>query len=81
MVLSLCIGFPGSSDSKVSSGNVGDSGSFPGLGRSPGEGNGSPLQDSCLENSMDGGAWSATVHGIMKSRTRLSDFTMIIESN
>ena len=47
----------------------------PGLGRSPGEGNGNPLQYSCLENSMDGGAWWATVHGVTKSRTRLSDFT------
>ena len=46
----MCIGFPGSSDSKVSSGNVGDSGSIPGLGRSPGEGNGNPLQYPCLEN-------------------------------
>ena len=47
------------------------------LGRedSPGEGNGNPLQYSCLENPMDGGAWWATVHGIAKSRTRLSDFT------
>ena len=40
-----------------------------------GEGNGNPLQYSCLENSLDGGAWWATVHGVMKSRTRLSDFT------
>ena len=55
--------------------NAGDPGSIPGLGRSPGEGNGSPLQDSCLENPMDRGAWSATVHGVAKSRTRLSDFT------
>ena len=47
----------------------------PGLGRSPGEGNGNPPQYSCLENSMDGGAWWATVHGVAKSRTRLSDFT------
>ena len=47
------------------------------LGRedSPGEGNGNPLQCSCLENPMDGGAWWATVHGVAKSRTRLSDFT------
>ena len=46
--------------------NVGDPGSIPGLGRSPGEGNGSPLQDSCLENPMDGGAWWARVHGVAK---------------
>ena len=50
-------GFPGSSDSKVSACNSEDLGSIPGLGRSPGEGNGNPLQYSCLENSMDGGAW------------------------
>ena len=48
---------------------------FEGIYRSPGEGNGNPLQYSCLENSMDGGAWWATVHGIAKNRTRLSDFT------
>ena len=48
---------------------------IPGSGRSPGEGNGSPLQYSCLENPMDGGAWWATAQGVAKSRTRLSDFT------
>ena len=48
---------------------------IPGSGRSPGEGNGNPLQYSCLENLMDGGAWWAAVHGVAKSRTRLSDFT------
>ena len=47
----------------------------PESGRSPGEGNGNPLQYSCLENPMDGGAWWATVHGVAKSRTQLSDFT------
>ena len=47
---------------------------FPGSGRSPGEGNGNPLQYSCLENPMEGGAWWATVHGVAKSRTQLSDF-------
>ena len=50
-------------------------GSIPGSGRSPGEGNGNPLQYSCLENPMDGAAWWATVHGVAKSQTRLSDFT------
>ena len=64
-------------DSKASAHNAGDPGSIPGLGRSPGEGNGNPLQCSCLENSMDGGAWWATVHGVAKSRTRLSEFTCI----
>ena len=49
--------FPGGSDSKASVYNVGDPGSIPGLGRSPGEGNGNPLQDYCLENIMDRGAW------------------------
>ena len=48
---------PGGLDSKVSTYNAGDLGSVPGLGRSPGEGNGNPLQYSCLENPMDGGAW------------------------
>ena len=52
--------------------------SIPGLGRSPGGGNGNPLQYSCLENPMDGGAWRATVHGVAKSRTRLSDFTYLL---
>ena len=60
---------------KASAYNAGDPGSIPGWGRSPGEGNGNPLQYSCLENPMDGGAWEATVHGVTKSRTRLSDFT------
>ena len=68
-------GFPGGSDSKVSVCSAGDPSSIPGLGRSPGEGNGSPLQYSCLENALDGGAWQATVHGVAKSQTRLSDFT------
>ena len=67
--------FPGGSDGKASACNVGDPSSIPGSGRSPGEGNGNPLHYSCLENSMDGGAWWATDHGFAKSRTRLSDFT------
>ena len=50
-------GFPGGSDSKLSAYNAGYPGSIPGLGRSPGEGNGNPIQYSCLENPMDGGAW------------------------
>ena len=57
------------SDGKVSTCNVGDLGLIPGLGRSSREGNGNPLQYSCLENSMDGGAWWATVHGVAKSWT------------
>ena len=66
-------GFPCGSDGKESAGNAGDLGSIPGSGRSPGERNGYPLQYSCLENSMDRGAWWATVHGVTKSRTQLSD--------
>ena len=69
--------FSGGSDGKASAYNAGDPGSIPGLGRSPGEGNGNPLQYSCLENPMDGGAWWATVQGIVKSRTQLSDFTSL----
>ena len=67
--------FPSGSDGKASACNVGNLGSIPGSGRSPGEGNGNPLQYSCLENSMDGGAWWATVHGVAKSQTWLSNFT------
>ena len=67
------IDFPGSSDGKESAYNAGDPGSVSGLGKSPEEGNGNPLQYSCLENSMDRGAWWATVHGVAKSWTRLSD--------
>ena len=60
--------------------NAGDLGSIPGSGKFPGEGNGNPLQYSCLENSIDGGAWWATVHGVIKSQTRLSNFTSIFLS-
>ena len=63
------MGFPGGSEVKASACNVGDLGSIPGSGRSPGEGNGNPLQYSCLENPMDGGAWWATVHGVAESDT------------
>ena len=62
-------GFPSSSDSKASAYNAGDTGSIPGSGRYPGEGNGKPFQYSCLENPMNRGAWWATVHGIAKSQT------------
>ena len=57
--------------------NAGDMGSIPGSGRSPGEGNGNPLQYSCLENPMDRRAWQVTVHGVAKSQTRLSDFLFL----
>ena len=66
--------FPGGSEGKESACNAVNPGSIPGSGRSPGEGNGNPLQYSCLENPMDGGAWWATVHGVAKSRTWLSAF-------
>ena len=57
---------------------VGDLGSIPGLGRCPGEGNGNPLLYSCLENSMDRGAWQATVHVVTKSRPQLSDLHSLL---
>ena len=66
---------PGGSEVKTSACNVGDLGSIPGSGRSPGEGNGNPLQYSCLENPMGRGAWWATVRRVAKSGTWLSDFT------
>ena len=69
------MGFPGGSEVKASACDAGDPGSIPGLGRSPGEGNGNPLQYSCLENPMDGGVWRATVNGVAKSQIQLSDFT------
>ena len=67
----VCVGFPGGSDGKGSACNAGDPGLNPGLERSPGEGNGNPLQCSCLENPRDGGAWWAAVSGVAQSRTRL----------
>ena len=71
-------GFPGGSDSRESSCNTGDLGSVPGLGRSPGEGNSSPLQYSGLESPHGRKSWWATVHGITKSWTWLSDFHFMI---
>ena len=65
---------PYCSSGKESAWNAGDLGSISGLGRSPGEGNGNPLQYSCLGNPMDRGVWRATVHGVTKSWRRLSDF-------
>ena len=69
------MGFPNCSVGKESECNAGDpgaSGSVPGLGRFPGEGNGNPLQYSCMENFIDRGAWSATVHWVSKSHTQLT---------
>ena len=71
--LSSTLGFPSSSDDKASACNAGDLGLIPGSGRSPGEGNGNPLQYSCLENFMDRGAQQATVHGVAESWTQLSN--------
>ena len=65
-------GFPDGSDGKESACNVGDLGLIPGLGRSPGEGNGNPLQYFCLENPMDRGAWKATTMGVTRVRHDLA---------
>ena len=65
------MGFPGSSAAKnlpANAGDAGDTGLIPGLGKSPGEGNGNPLQYFCMENSMDRGVWRVTVHRVTKSR-------------
>ena len=67
------MGFPDGSDGKESACNAGDLGSIPVSGRSPGGGHGNPLQYSCLGNSMDRGAWRATVHGVAKSQIQLSN--------
>ena len=72
--------FPGGSDGKTSAYSVGEPGSSPGSGRSPGEGNGNPFQYSCLENPMDGGAWQTIVHGVPKNWTQLSNFTFFLLS-
>ena len=72
-MLLLNMGFLGGSDGKESACITGDLGSIPGSGISPGEGNGYPLQYSFLQNSMDRGAWWATVHGVAKCQTQLSN--------
>ena len=64
---------PGGSDGEEAACNAGDPGSISGTGRSPGEGIGYPLQNSCVGNSMDRGAWRAAVHGVAKSETQLSN--------
>ena len=69
LYLPTIAGFPGSSNGKESACNAGDLGSILGLGRSSGEGNGNPLQYSCLGNPMDRGAWRATVHGVTERWT------------
>ena len=70
------MGLPGGSDSKESACNAGNTDSIPGLGSSPGEGHGNPLQYCGLENPMDRGAWRATVHGAAKSQARLKLLSM-----
>ena len=67
--IEMNMGVPGGSDGKESACNAGDEGLIPGSGRTPGVGNGNPLQYFCLENSMDRGAWQATDHGVAKSQT------------
>ena len=80
-LLGLCVqagmGFPGGSEGKDPTYNVGYLGFSPGSGRSPGEGNGNPLQYFCLENPMDGGAWRAISHGVAKSQTQLSTHSSV----
>ena len=71
--LGSILGFPGGSDGKEPTCNAGDPGSIPGLGRPPEGGHGNPLQYSCLENPKDRGAWRATLHGVAKSQTQLSN--------
>ena len=73
--IGLKLNYPGRSDCKASAYNMGDPGLIPALGRSPWEGNGNPLQYSCLENPMDGGVWWEADHRVAKSRTWLSGFT------
>ena len=72
--------FPGGSDCKRSVCNVGNLGLIPQSGRSPGEGNGNPFQYSCLENSMDRGAWRATVHGVTKKSDMTKGLTCLLFS-
>ena len=72
-IIGLKLDLPGSSVSKESACSAGDPGLIPGWGRSPGEGNGKPLQNPCLENPIDKGAWWAAVHGVAKSQAQLSD--------
>ena len=71
------LSFPGGSDGKEPAYKAGDLGLIPGLGKSPGEGNSNPLQDSCLDNIKDRGAWRAIVHGVAKSQTHT--YTIILQ--
>ena len=74
----VLIGSDYCNSNKVSAHNAGDPGSILRSGRSPGEGNGNSLQYSCLKSPMDGGAWWATIHGVAKSQTQLSNFTFFL---
>ena len=74
------MGFPGGSEVKVPACNAGDLGLISGSERFPGEGDGNSLHYSCLENPMDRGVWWATVHGVAKSQTQLSDFTFTFKA-
>ena len=76
--IDFIMGFPGGSDGKESACNAGDLGLIPGSGRTPGKGNGYPLQYSCPEKPMDRGAWRATAHAVTKSWTRLRDYRQTI---
>ena len=78
-MFTLEVGFPNGSEGKAPACVAGDPASIPGSGRSPGEGNGNPLQYSFLENPMDRAAWWATVHRVAKSQTRLSNYTLTLE--
>ena len=75
------MGFPGGSDSKESTCNAGDLGLIPGLGRSPREGNGYPLQYSCLENPMDRGAWPAVVCEVVKESHGTEGLSLSLSKN
>ena len=77
LVCGHCWGFPSGSNGKHSAFSAGDVGSTPGSGRSPGKGNGNPLQYSCLENPMDRGAWWATVHDL-QSQTQLNEWLLLV---
>ena len=74
----IALDFSGGSEGKESACNSANLDSVPGLGRSPGEGNGNPFQYSCLGNPKDRGAWQATFHGVARSQTQLSDLTALI---
>ena len=77
----VTLGFPGGSVVKNLPAKAGNVSSIPGSGRYPGGENGNPLQDSCLENSVNRGAWWARVHGVTKSRTQLSTFIFTFKGN